>query len=96
MAEAGRPPLKPIPGVTRYVYCRKRKDSNGERLDVGYYARIMRHRKQHSAYFADGAHGGWRGALAKALAWRKRMEKALPNPWVCGRKPAKGRRRVSR
>jgi hypothetical protein len=61
-----------IKGVTRI------DDPGGH--GVGWYARVVFQGKTHSKYFADGAHGGTRAALRKAVAWRDAQEKKVGKP----------------
>jgi hypothetical protein len=61
-----------IKGVTRI-------DDPG-RHGVGWYARVVFQGKTFSKYFADGAHGGTRAALRKAVAWRDAQEKKVGKP----------------
>lgn len=50
------------------------------RHGVGWYARVVFRGKTSSKYFADGAHGGTRGAFLKALTWRNETEKKVGKP----------------
>jgi hypothetical protein len=50
------------------------------RHGVGWYARVVFRGITKSKYFADGAHGGTRGAFLKALAWRNETEKEVGKP----------------
>jgi hypothetical protein len=61
-----------VKGVTRI-------DDPG-RHGVGWYARVVFQGKTFSKYFADGAHGGTRAALRKAVAWRDAQEKKVGKP----------------
>ncbi|HEY8180837.1 MAG TPA: AP2 domain-containing protein [Thermoanaerobaculia bacterium] len=61
-----------IKGVTRI------DDPGGH--GVGWYARVVFQGKTHSKYFADGAHGGTRAALRKAVTWRDAQEKKVGKP----------------
>ena len=61
-----------IKGVTRI------DDPGGH--GVGWSARVVFQGKTHSKYFADGAHGGTRAAMRKAIAWRDAQEKKVGKP----------------
>jgi len=64
--------MKKAKGVTRI------DDPGGH--GVGWYARVVFRGKTFSKYFADGAHGGTRAALRKAVAWRNAQEKKVGKP----------------
>ncbi len=67
--------MKMIPG-TRGI---SRIDQSSHRTH-GFFVRVHRRRKIHSAFFSDKKHGGWRQALAAAQAHYLKMRAELGMP----------------
>lgn len=77
-----RPTKYPCVGVYRFVH----------RGVKGYEGTISRHHKKYKMFFADKRYGGWQGACAVAVAWRRELELMLPERLPGGRQPKKRRR----